>query len=405
MSLAQHNILGQLEPVLSPESLLQQHLEAWGGLIQLWDSDPTNSDFVLSIVDRGNTLWYKLALHGDNSCIINGVYYSELDHGLTAVATRHGITRVEPNRLQQTVNSPDKKRKKSSMRIWRRFSIGTVLKTDNNDKKSPENSSKQIRRANSLRLFHPKVTRKFSLKNAHHDTAFRPAEIPESHSHSQINLSIPVRNFVMPPEVEGPFSHATLPRVSRGKGSLPPSVSTGQLPKHTDLDSVLAHQITHSDKRVRHRNKVKETELLELENTFHRKLTRSNSVDREIQQQHSPTRRFGSCPKLSKYARSTGRVDNKSPDLLVHTSPQSGVNWTISLPTDQRPSRTQDLSCPGDKPQPILLDSRSAVRYSVFPIESATIKSGSVLSSRVGRMPGEEAEAPRQIQTSVSIHV
>ena len=72
-----------------------QQLDEWGGHIQLWDSDPMHREFVLSVVDRGNTLWYKLALHGDNSCIINEVYYSELDQGLSAVATRHGIQRAE----------------------------------------------------------------------------------------------------------------------------------------------------------------------------------------------------------------------------------------------------------------------------------------------------------------------
>ena len=59
--------------------------------------------FVLSVVDRGNTLWYKLDLHGDNSCVINEVYYSELDHGLAAVATRHGIQRAEPGQQQVSV--------------------------------------------------------------------------------------------------------------------------------------------------------------------------------------------------------------------------------------------------------------------------------------------------------------
>ena len=89
-------------PVTSPESLLMQHLEEWGGEIQLWDSDPVHREFVLSVVDRGNTLWYKLGLHGDNSCVINEVYYSELDQGLSAVAARHSIQRTEIGQVSYT---------------------------------------------------------------------------------------------------------------------------------------------------------------------------------------------------------------------------------------------------------------------------------------------------------------
>ena len=202
------------------------------------------------------------------------------------------------------------------MKIWRRFSIGTFLKSDAEKKVSIQKSPKQVRRSNSLRLFHPKVTRKFSLKNAHQDTSFRPAETAEAadfHSQTHPTTKRPFHQFVMPPPVDSPFDHATLPRVYKGRGPLV-SGSTGQLPQHTDLDSALTNQMTRSEKRSRRKNKVSEADLeFELEYREHRKLTRSNSVDREgTQPPKSPSQQFGSCPKLSKYARSSGRY-------VIHT--------------------------------------------------------------------------------------
>ena len=106
----------------------------------------------------------------------------------------------------------------------------------------------------------------------------------------------------------------------------------------------------------------------------------------------------------------------------AYTSPQPGVSWRLSVPTERRPSRTQELSCPGDRPLPVQLDSQSAARFSVFPLDSSVVKSGrsvlsvlsavtvhslgSVLTTGSGRrMPGEEVEAPKQISTVYAIRV
>ena len=192
----------------------------------------------------------------------------------------------------------DKKRRKSSLKIWRRLSIGTFLKSESEEKKiPPPKPARPVRRSNSLRLFHPKVTRKFSLKNAHHDTAFKPAGTEEPPLDP-----FPVRDFPMPAPAQEPFCHATLPRVSKGRAATVSSIP----PHSTDLDSVLTNQLPRSVTNFRRQKK--ELDLASDCNP-HKKLTRSSSVDREggLEGSSSPVQGFGSCPKLSKYARNSCR--------------------------------------------------------------------------------------------------
>lgn len=309
---------------------------------------------------------------------------------------------------------PDRKSKKSPLKIWRRLSIGTILRTDVAEQRvSPQKSPRQVRRSNSLRLFHGKVTRKFSLKNAGQDSVFRPAASedslpvwPELQAQSHPIISGPVRQFVMPSPVEAPFTHATLPRHSKDRSGSLSGGSAGNLPQHTDLDSAMVS----AEARREERRPRRQSEHLDF--AQHRKLTRSESLVRD-QLGGSPTPAPGH--RLSKYARSGGRLDSRSPEqpaparpsAHAYAAPHRPVTWRISRRTDEPACYSQTLTCPGDRPQPYALDSRTAARFSVFPIESALLKSGSVQSSRSreSKVQGEEIEAPKQIRSVFTVSV
>lgn len=100
MKRTQPNILGQFEPLLSAETLLTQQLERWGGQISLCESSPAEREFTVSVAERSGPAHYKVSIHGDSSCVINEVYYSELEQGLSAVAALHGIRTVSADKGQ-----------------------------------------------------------------------------------------------------------------------------------------------------------------------------------------------------------------------------------------------------------------------------------------------------------------
>ena len=108
-----------------------------------------------------------------------------------------------------------------------------------------------------------------------------------------------MQQFSMPPPGEEPFRSATLPRISKGRSA---TLSSGSIPLTTDLDSALTSQLPRSLGNLR---RHKQEMDLGPESNPHKKLTRSSSVDREGA--GSPAQTFGSCPKLSKYARNSSR--------------------------------------------------------------------------------------------------